>query len=219
MTSIAKDPQPPTSNESEFKYSSIATHGQSIITSLLLSAGRVICACDHPQYGIRVFSTLTNDLLFALEGHNGGVWSLALRGETLVSGSTDKTVRVWDLAARRCVHVFAAHDSMVRSLAILDGEDGNGRLQNPLFASGGRDGLLRVWDLPGAGDTPYIWADSPDAEFDEVSTCQPSIWQTFDQICTYSGRYFPKPILSHAAARPHRVCTRARCAGEDFGVR
>jgi len=33
-----------------------------------------------------------------LIGHTGEIWSIAIDGDRLVSGSDDQTIRVWDLS-------------------------------------------------------------------------------------------------------------------------
>ena len=54
-----------------------------------------------------------------------------------MSGSTDRTLRVWDADSGDCTHVLYGHTSTVRCLA-LHGEK---------VVSGSRDGTLRVWDI------------------------------------------------------------------------
>ena len=78
-----------------------------------------------------MYSPVTGQLIRSLEGHQGGVWALAATKDTLVSGSTDRTVRIWDLKTGNCTHVFGGHTSTVRCLAIVKpeivevtGEDG-----------------------------------------------------------------------------------------------
>ena len=61
------------------------------------------------------------ELVCSLEGH-GGVWALAACKDTLVSGSTDRTVRIWDLATGKCTRVFGGHTSTVRCLSIVKPE-------------------------------------------------------------------------------------------------
>lgn len=39
--------------------------------------------------------------LHSFFGHGGPVWALHYRDSTLVSGSYDKTVKIWDLQVRR----------------------------------------------------------------------------------------------------------------------
>ena len=67
----------------------------------------------------------------------GGVWSSQLKGSTVVSGSTDRTLRVWDTESGECTHVLYGHTSTVRCLA----------MHRNKVVSGSRDGTLRVWDI------------------------------------------------------------------------
>ena len=48
-----------------------------------------------------MLSCVTGALLNTLEGHNAWVWSavLSANGNTVVSGGSDKTVRIWNAAA------------------------------------------------------------------------------------------------------------------------
>lgn len=143
-------------------------HGSSVVTCLLFSRNRIISASDDHQ--IHVYSPTTGELLLRLEGHEGGVWALAVSPnspsaphatDSLVSGSTDRTVRIWDLETGKCTHVFGGHTSTVRCLAIVKPMwiDINGRKEKwpkrTLIVTGSRDHTLRVWKLPRQGDPEY----------------------------------------------------------------
>ncbi|GAA5895009.1 hypothetical protein JCM8208_000085 [Rhodotorula glutinis] len=60
-------------------------------------------------------------------------------GAVVVSGGSDRNVRVWDVATGRCLHVLPGHTSTVRCLRVLDAR--------PVAVSGSRDGSIRVWDI------------------------------------------------------------------------
>merc|ERR1712051_309537 len=49
-------------------------------------------------------------------GHSSGVWSVAVSpdGTKVVSGSRDKTVRIWDLASGKQLHTLSGHSDSVR---------------------------------------------------------------------------------------------------------
>ena len=88
-----------------------------------------------------------------MSGHDEIVWALEVANGRLFSASADKTIRVWDVASRRCVQVCEQHACTrcitfprqvledharpVLSLAIHD---------DHLF-SGSYDFTIRVWDL------------------------------------------------------------------------
>lgn len=76
-----------------------------------------------------------------LSGHNNSVQALASTGagRFLVSGSWDRTVRLWDRADGRLLRVFTGHDGYVE--AVCTTPDGR------LAVSGSVDGTVRLWDL------------------------------------------------------------------------
>jgi len=147
-------------NES-FTLLSIHAHGSSVVTCLKFHEGKIITASDDPSESINVFSLPTLQLLHRFEGHQGGVWSLEAFENTIISGSTDQTVRLWDLSTGRSTHIFGGHISTVRCLALVKPEhveNQDGLLtwpEQPLIVTGSRDATLRVWRIPQAGEPEY----------------------------------------------------------------
>jgi len=72
-----------------------------------------------------------------LQGHTSLVGQLQMRGNTLVTGGSDGSVRIWSLSAMAPIHRLAAHDNSVTSLQFDDTR----------VVSGGSDGRVKVWDL------------------------------------------------------------------------
>ncbi len=68
-----------------------------------------------------------------LIGHNGGVWCSEMTDDLIVSGSTDRTIRVWNINTGVCQHVLYGHTSTVRCLA----------LHGDIVVSGSRDATVR----------------------------------------------------------------------------
>jgi F-box and WD-40 domain protein CDC4 len=71
------------------------------VTRVIVSGGRIILAMDNARASenpILVYSISNGELLHTLKGHVGGVWVLAVYKSTLVSGSTDSEVGIWDLS-------------------------------------------------------------------------------------------------------------------------
>ena len=60
-------------------------------------------------------------------------------GNTVVSASSDKTLRVWNLASGECVRTLEGHDYAVGAVVLMP--DGN----TVVSASG--DNTLRVWNV------------------------------------------------------------------------
>ncbi|GLB34601.1 putative WD40 repeat-like protein [Lyophyllum shimeji] len=74
-----------------------------------------------------------------LEGHDHAVRALAARGRTLVSGSYDCTVRIWDTVTGACKWILVGHTQKVYSV-VLDPTRNQA-------CSGSMDGTVRVWNL------------------------------------------------------------------------
>ncbi|KAK9426931.1 WD40-repeat-containing domain protein [Lipomyces doorenjongii] len=151
---------------------SFAGHGRNIVNCLEFNADWIITGSD--DCSINVYDTLTTNLHATLRGHRGGVWALGFIGKTLVSGSIDSTVRVWDIERGKCIHVFSGHTSSIRCLRILQpvmmGRDPSGKPMlepsYPIIVTGSRDSSVRVWRLPDLErDAPeYLAVDLPEAD-------------------------------------------------------
>ncbi|EFH84643.1 protein kinase domain-containing protein [Ktedonobacter racemifer] len=78
--------------------------------------------------------------LHTFEGHTGFVWSVSLSGDGrwLVSGSWDKTIRLWETSSGRCVRIFYGHTAPVESVSL----SGDGRW----LVSGSNDKTIRLWE-------------------------------------------------------------------------
>src|SRR5213079_2198256 len=84
-----------------------------------------------------------------LQRHPGITTALALSrdGRLAAGGTSDRTVRVWELASGRSLHVFEGHTEAVACVALSD--DGRlcatGGLDGTVLVSGGEDRTLRQW--------------------------------------------------------------------------
>ncbi|KAJ1537755.1 SCF ubiquitin ligase complex subunit [Saccharomyces cerevisiae] len=122
-------------------------HMTSVITCLQFEDNYVITGADDKM--IRVYDSINKKFLLQLSGHDGGVWALKYaHGGILVSGSTDRTVRVWDIKKGCCTHVFKGHNSTVRCLDIVEYKN------IKYIVTGSRDNTLHVWKLPKESSVP-----------------------------------------------------------------
>jgi WD40 repeat protein len=79
------------------------------------------------------------------EGHLNAVNAVAvLPSGRIVSGSADRTLRVWDVESGACVAILDGHQGPVSAVAVLP----DGRV-----VSGSRDNTLRVWGLESGTST------------------------------------------------------------------
>ena len=72
-----------------------------------------------------------------LQGHTSLVGQLQMRDQTLVTGGSDGSVRVWSLNTMLPIHRLAAHDNSVTSL----------QFDETRIVSGGSDGRVKIWNL------------------------------------------------------------------------
>lgn len=116
---------------------------------------------DEPQIPP---SSMEDCRLFTLEAHVDEITALHMRGDTLVSGSSDKTLRQWDLVKGRCVQTLDVLWAAAQASATSGGTDTQwrpagrshdagadfvGALQSfdAALACGTADGMVRLWDL------------------------------------------------------------------------
>jgi hypothetical protein len=97
-------------------------------------AKRIILGTDD---NIHILDLATMEVIKMLRGHNAAVTCLHFHGDRLVSGSTGKALRVWDLESGRCTHALQGHSDGVRCV-VQDGVR---------IVSGSEDCSVKVWDL------------------------------------------------------------------------
>ena len=74
--------------------------------------------------------TSTCEFKRTLTGHRRGIACLQYRGNLVVSGSSDYTIRLWDIECGACLRVLEGHDELVRCI----------RFDNKRIVSGAYDG-------------------------------------------------------------------------------
>ena len=100
-------------------------------------------AASNVNGSIEIIDPITHKLLFTLTGHKDGdyIWGLIeLNNGNLVSGSGDKSIKIWDLENKSCVKTLIGHSGFIFSLL----EHSSGKL---ISGSGNDDLTSRMWDV------------------------------------------------------------------------
>ena len=75
------------------------------------------------------------------KGHSGAIKSvsISLDGKYIVSGSHDKTIKIWDIKTAECLKTLEGHKYSVNSVAISP----NGKY----IVSGSSDSTIKIWNI------------------------------------------------------------------------
>ena len=118
--------------------------GITILTSVVLMVGsyynrRSPVLTPQIQQNPIISSTANISLVKSLNGHSDSVWVVAFSpdGQTLVSGSQDQTIKLWDLDTGKLLRTFTGHTGAIWSVALSNGQ----------LASGSSDNTIKFWDL------------------------------------------------------------------------
>lgn len=87
---------------------------------------------------IRIFDSSSGNELARLRGHGVQCLAFSPDGRLLVTGSTDRSIRIWDIATTECIKSIPAHARWVWGVAWSS----NGEF----VASGAEDATVRLWN-------------------------------------------------------------------------
>ncbi|CAN8095823.1 unnamed protein product [Discula destructiva] len=117
---------------------------------------------------VKIWSVAEGEVQGILRGHKRGVWTVrfapsntpvihsdkgAIAGKSLVlTGSGDKTVKIWSLSDYTCIRTFEGHSNSILKVAWLEQHAEGDKSKRVQFASAAGDGLVKVWDA-NSGET------------------------------------------------------------------
>jgi WD40 repeat protein len=96
--------------------------------------------------------------LTGAEGHTGGVLSVAVHDNQIISGSIDKTIKMWDRTTGCLIRTFSGHTNRVQSVCFSNSYNASDLRYNAsdlrynLIISGSNDNTIKLWD-PMTGET------------------------------------------------------------------
>ncbi|OAA39975.1 small nucleolar ribonucleoprotein complex subunit [Metarhizium rileyi] len=112
---------------------------------------------------VKIWSVEEGEVQGILRGHKRGVWSVqfspaqlpSIQGEdgpvtgkgVVLTGSGDKSVKLWSLADYTCIRTFEGHSNSVLKVAWLNMPSQQEQSRKPVqFVTAAGDGLVKVWD-------------------------------------------------------------------------
>jgi len=112
----------------------------SLNSPLILASWEDLFAVGLSSHVIVTIDAITGVHRSVLSGHTDSVYSLSFStdGTSLVSGSNDRTVRLWDLQTGGVVKTFYGHTRSVSTVSISP--------DCTMIASGSADKTIRLWD-------------------------------------------------------------------------
>ncbi|ROW09072.1 hypothetical protein VMCG_02858 [Cytospora schulzeri] len=131
------------------------------------SSGQLFASASQDKT-VKIWSSAEGEVQGILRGHKRGVWSVrfapantpvihgdkgAVAGKGLMlTGSGDKTVKIWSLSDYTCLRTFEGHSNSILKVVWLNQHSEGDKSKRVQFASAAGDGLVKVWDA-NSGET------------------------------------------------------------------
>lgn len=125
-------------------------------------AGQLFASASQDKT-VKIWSVAEGEVQGILRGHKRGVWSVqfspaqlpAMQGDdgpitgkgVVLTGSGDKSIKLWSLADYTCIRTYEGHSNSVLKVVWLKMPTSTETSKKTVqFASAGGDGLVKVWD-------------------------------------------------------------------------
>ncbi|KAL8730420.1 MAG: hypothetical protein Q9166_004058 [cf. Caloplaca sp. 2 TL-2023] len=198
------------------------------INAISVNHNNTLFASASQDRTVKIWSVEEGEVQGVLRGHRRGVWSVkfaskdtppisgdstgpaSTRHGVVITGSGDKTVKIWSLTDYSCLRTLEGHTNSVLKvlwMPLPDSEDGAPTPKRPVqVASAGGDGLVKIWDA-NTGEpactldnhTDRIWALTVDAETNTL------VSGGGDSVVTFWKDTTSSTIAATAAASTERV--------------
>ncbi|KAI9724445.1 MAG: hypothetical protein M1812_000513 [Candelaria pacifica] len=134
------------------------------INAIDINHNATIFASASQDRTVKIWSVEEGEVQGVLRGHRRGVWSVkfasketpAISGDSgtssgsrglVLTGSGDKSIKIWSLTDYSCLRTFEGHTNSVLKVVWMNLPTGEGRERRGVqIASAGGDGLVKVWD-------------------------------------------------------------------------
>ncbi|KAJ3489692.1 hypothetical protein NLG97_g5941 [Lecanicillium saksenae] len=164
---VPRKPQQPGSKSGAKALYTRKAHDKDINAIDVHHSGNMFASASQDKT-VKIWSVAEGEVQGILRGHKRGVWSVRFSPATLpalqsddgpvtgkgvvLTGSGDKSIKLWSLADYTCIRTFEGHSNSVLKVAWLN-MPAKGEQKKPVqFASAGGDGLVKVWDT-NSGET------------------------------------------------------------------
>ena len=164
------------------------------INAICISPNSTLFASASQDRNVKVWSTEGGEVQGILRGHRRGVWSVlftpkdypSISGDNgptssnrglVLTGSGDKTIKIWSLNDYSCIRTLEGHTNSVLKVLWLPLSNSsaltstNPKATPPQIASAGGDGLVKIWDATTGevaatldNPTDRIWALAVDPD-------------------------------------------------------
>ena len=149
------------------------------------------------------------DVAAILKGHTESVYSIAFTpdGKYVVTGSFDKTLKVWETATGKEIKTFGGADAATPNLVLSVAVSPDGTL----VASGSSDNTAKIWDFPTANALRDFARPTPSTPSPSAPTARSvagagkdgivKVWNTADgkELFTLAGHAGPVTGVAYSA--------------------